>query len=93
MKEPSSKEIFEYVKDLYELGIKRPGTESGVAAEDYIVRKLAAFDYTISFDEIPVGVFEYDTAQLEVGSDSCAFSLYGKFRVEAGACLRAESPR
>lgn len=76
MKEPSSREIFGYVKDLYELGIKRPGTESGVAAEDYIVRKLSAFEYTISSDEIPVGVFEYDTAQLEVGSDSIALYPY-----------------
>lgn len=76
MKEPSSKEIFEHVKDLYDLGIKRPGTESGIAAEGYIIRKLSEFGYTISSDEIPVGVFEYDTAQLEVGNDTLALYPY-----------------
>ena len=57
-------DIFGHVESLYGLGIKRPGTAQGRAAEEYIIRALESFGYRVRTQEIPVGVFEYGAASI-----------------------------
>jgi hypothetical protein len=57
-------DIFSHVTSLYDLGIKRPGTAQGRAAEEYIIRALESYGYRVRTQEIPVGVFNYDAASI-----------------------------
>ena len=65
----SSREILDHVQNLYDLGVKRPGTQAAVRAEEYLITTLEGYGYTVTTDEIPVITVEHRNARLVVGDD------------------------
>jgi len=53
---PTEEEIFGYITDLYNFGIRRPGSEGDQAAIRYLEEKLRSF----GFDEVYVEPFRFD---------------------------------
>ncbi len=53
---PTTDEVFGYVADIYEMGIRRPGWPAAEQARDYLVASLQAF----GFDEVHVEPTKFD---------------------------------
>lgn len=62
-----SRTILDHMQNLYDFGIKRPGTREAELAEEYLISTLEGFGYTVETDEIPVITVQHRDARLRVG--------------------------
>jgi hypothetical protein len=53
---PTESEVFEYVKQVYDLGIRRPGWEAAAQAKDIVVENLGDF----GFEEVHIDAYPFD---------------------------------
>ena len=71
---PSQEEVFGYIKDVYNLGIRRPGWPATEQAKDYIVSQLGKFGFTdVKVEPYTFDLWKEKTWSLSVGSGSAAW--------------------
>ena len=84
-------EMLAWARDLYEFGMKRPGTEAGTRAEDYLVGLLKGFGIPeVSAEEVPFWGWFHERAYIAAhgAGGSISFSaepiVYTSFTPPAG---------
>lgn len=71
---PSQEEVFGYIKDVYDLGIRRPGWPAAQQARDYIVNKLEGFGFTdVKVEPYTFDLWKEKSWSLSVGTGSQAW--------------------